>query len=654
MTTPNKDFLKFSAYSIKDLVTRKLSESTKFTDQVYEGSNLAVLIDIFSHMAQCVLYSLNTAAGESMFSDTQLYENMNRLVKFLGYNPKGVQSATASLVLDQRPLNSADGTFIAHNLCKYSAIDVGKTDKLGNKVYYSLVDTTTTASGDEFKVLFYNGRWKKYPIIFSSSGGQYQTFRLTEIGSKTNALNENDNMFAVDGMIDVYVESPDRNSITEYRLVDEGLFTDNNINNGSYIYKSTDPIFNLRLNEDKHYEITFGNGFTGQIPPEGSLIHIFYLECNGADGEILPYEIKDKSLIHNNSFFGISPELYRKIFKIPDDSSYANIDDDPENTAYSSIAMWTNTTASSVFRPEETVDEIRRNAPEWFKTGNRLVTASDFEYFVRNRFRDNVVDVKCQNNWQYASTFYQWLYNLGMNGKRIKFGQRPALTNYYLNQNRLQKNDLKYADSADGNNIYLWIKMRNNSNVYTDIIDEELLNIKTLTQEAVYLKPLDLNFSFCAADIDTAVKYVVDDNTFDKNHESYLEVTLDDNTLYSNNDIKTDVEKIVLDFFDEKNFTLGQTINFSDLANQILNLHSVIRLRTVYRNEQTGESRIINGISFATWTSDVIDNGDDMEVSSISRTLEVFQFPKLYRSADISSKIKVIRKSISNVNAIQY
>jgi len=70
-------------------------------------------------------------------------------------------------------LNSADGTFIAHNLCKYSAIDVGKTDKLGNKVYYSLVDTTTTASGDEFKVLFYNGRWKKYPIIFSSSGGQY-------------------------------------------------------------------------------------------------------------------------------------------------------------------------------------------------------------------------------------------------------------------------------------------------------------------------------------------------------------------------------------------------------------------------------------------------------------------------------------------------
>ena len=75
---------------------------------------------------------------------------MNRLVKFLGYNPKGVQGATATLVLNQKQIERVDGKFTAHNLYKYSAIDVGKTDKLGNKVYYSLVDTTTTASGDEY------------------------------------------------------------------------------------------------------------------------------------------------------------------------------------------------------------------------------------------------------------------------------------------------------------------------------------------------------------------------------------------------------------------------------------------------------------------------------------------------------------------------
>ena len=62
---------------------------------------------------------------------------------------------------------------------------------------------------------------------------------------------------------------------------------------------------------------------------------------------------------------------------------------------YSTIARWSNPSSSSTAVDEETVDEIRRNAPEWFKTGNRLVTASDYEYYVKNRFRDNIVDVKC-------------------------------------------------------------------------------------------------------------------------------------------------------------------------------------------------------------------------------------------------------------------
>ena len=100
MASRNNDYLRFSAYSIKDLITRKLSDNSSFTDQIYEGSNLAILIDIFSYMAQCLLYNINNAAAESMFADTQLYENMNRLVKFLNYNPKGCIPAACTLVLD--------------------------------------------------------------------------------------------------------------------------------------------------------------------------------------------------------------------------------------------------------------------------------------------------------------------------------------------------------------------------------------------------------------------------------------------------------------------------------------------------------------------------------------------------------------------------
>lgn len=638
----NQDFLRFSAYSIKDLITRKLAGSSKFTDQIYEGSNLAILIDIFSHMAQCLLYSLNNTAGESMFSDTQIYENMNRLVKFIGYNPKGVSPATVTLTINQKFLFGNDKPE-PKQLAKYSVINVGKSDSRGVPIYYSLINEVTTTTGDEFKTLFYNGRWQKYNVVFTSDGTEYQKIVLEDL--KSFSL---ENQYVADSLINVYVDT--NGEFKEYKCKHEGIFTDNNVDNGSYIYKSTEEIFNLRLNENHQYEITFGNGITGKIPLKGAKIHIYYFESNGSDGEIEPYEIKGNVLTHNRGMFGISKEEYQKVFGLHDDQG--NIDESG-NIMYSSSAQWTNTSRSTEFTPEETVDDIRRNAPEWFKTGNRLVTASDFEYFVKNRFRDNVVDVKCQNNWQYVSTFYQWLYNLGLNGKRLALKQRPSMGTYYLNQNRLQKNDLKYADAADGNNLYLWIKMKNDSDVYRDIIDEEILDIKTLTQEAVYLSPLDLNFSFCAADIDTALSYFTEDGEFDKDNESYLEVTLDDNTLYSNNDILTQVVGIVKQFFNENNFRLGQTVDFSVLANQILNLNSVTRLRTIYVGKD-GSSRILNGISFATWTSTIIDVGDDLDISNATRTLEVFQFPKLYRSNDIRSKIKVIRKSISNVNSIQY
>lgn len=70
MAENKTDFLRFSAYSIKDLITNKLTENSKFTDQVYEGSNLAILIDLVAYMYQCLVYQLNNAASESMFSDT--------------------------------------------------------------------------------------------------------------------------------------------------------------------------------------------------------------------------------------------------------------------------------------------------------------------------------------------------------------------------------------------------------------------------------------------------------------------------------------------------------------------------------------------------------------------------------------------------------
>ena len=55
----------------------------------------------------------------------------------------------------------------------------------------------------------------------------------------------------------------------------------------------------MRLNEDKTYEISFGNGFNGKIPANGKLIYIFYLDSNGPSGKIEMGEVNDLNMKHS-------------------------------------------------------------------------------------------------------------------------------------------------------------------------------------------------------------------------------------------------------------------------------------------------------------------------------------------------------------------
>ena len=46
-------------------------------------------------MYQTLTYQLNHAASESMFSQSQYYENIVRIAKLLGYNAQGITPSTA-------------------------------------------------------------------------------------------------------------------------------------------------------------------------------------------------------------------------------------------------------------------------------------------------------------------------------------------------------------------------------------------------------------------------------------------------------------------------------------------------------------------------------------------------------------------------------
>ena len=57
-----------------------------------------------------------------------------------------------------------------------------------------------------------------------------------------------------------------------------------------------------------------------------------------------------------------------------------------------------NNFSSTSFSPEETVDDIRKNSPQSFKSQNRLVTKNDYEIFIKKNYKDLISDIKLLNN----------------------------------------------------------------------------------------------------------------------------------------------------------------------------------------------------------------------------------------------------------------
>lgn len=479
MATQKTDFLKFNAYSMKELITRKMSEDSKFTDQIYEGSNLAILIDLVAYMYQVLVYQLNNAASESMFSDTQIYENINRLVKLIGYHPRGCRTAELQMYIIKDPgFPNGDLRFP-----KFSRLDSGSADSRGRPIYFSIDDLVHVESERFHYAELLNGQFKLYPEIFTASGTENEIFILSELKSDSE-----DNQFVDNDHFKVFIKRNDQ-FIGTFKQDTEELLIDpypNKEGERLTLYNSDSQVYSIRMNENKNYEVKFGNGVTAQKLKKGDRLYIFYLETNGLDGEIDVGSIDwtDKKFEHNAQMFGLAANDYREIFGL--DSANSDEPILPENNAttesneiYYTLTPRSYTTSKP--QPEEGVEDIKETAPSWFKTGNRLLTRNDYESFVKKNNSD-VIDVKCMNNWEYLATFFKWLYNCG-----IKYHQDDDIPGrHYFDEAVFLKNNLPMVDAADANNIYLWVKTKNDFTI-TDLAnklnDDGVQNIKILTSE---------------------------------------------------------------------------------------------------------------------------------------------------------------------------
>ena len=546
----------FDATSMKTLMQQRLIEGGVFTDQIFEGSNFNSLLDVIAYSYHVLLFYLNRTANESAFTTAQLYENVNRIVKTLNYNPIGIQTSVMSF----SAASNSDLPIGIYTVPRYAFFTI-------NDLKYSFVeDVTFTKSESGFEVLndlnesalLYQGSFIQYPL-YISTGEPFEELTLVSVDENgENDLIDHNN-------IHVYVKPPNES----WRQL-------KNVNN-LFLENPLSESFELRLNENQRYVIKFGDGITGKKLNEGDIVVIYYLKSDGVNGEI-----------GSNSLNGSRMFLYNSV-------EYNEI---MSNIRFSGIKIlninealkinFINTLPSSKFTFQEDVNSIKKNATNTYKTQYRLINSSDFENYILKNFSNLIQDVKAVDNSVYTNEHMKYYFDLGLT--------QPNL------DSRVMFNQINFGNSSSFNNINLYCipKVPQNENAnYNRFLNLGLKNkikdlitpLKVITSEIVFQDPVYVSLGLGVAtteEVSTKKLYP------EIISETKLYINKTNQSFISNQSLIENVINLFKSYFD--NLQLGKYVNIDQLNSS---LYQVNGLDSFYTQRLVnGQNILVNGLSF--------------------------------------------------------
>lgn len=592
---PQDAYVNFDATSLKSFMINQLNESGKFTDQNYEGSNISSLLDILAYYTHVLMFYLNQTSSETMFSQATIYENMNKIVKLIGYKPTGRQTSLS-------PINCVASSSLTpgnYKIRKYSyfLIDNIQYTFIKDESFEKATTDQEDISSISNNVVIYQGVVGEYPK-YTAEGIEYENFPIVV----DNLVSSKDTRFISHGTISVYVKEVKTGSWYEYEEVDS-LFLSN----------STSRVYDLRLNENGNYELKFGNGIFGKMLNAGDEVSVFYILSDGEKGEI------SKNAINGNKLFIYNSNNFNII--------YADVNSDSVDTeiteANKTFLTFNNPSNSTIIQDAETVEQIRQNSPVFLSSQLRLVTESDYEKFLYKSIPNIINDIKVVNNNKFISEYIDYFYKICVDPNKV---------------NRVILNQVNFADSCDFNNINVFcvpsFKITSDefypdymSNSFKTLIktltdDKKIISNEVVPRDPVYMA-LDLGFT---------------NNTVSKNvyADTKLIIIKEKNDNTNKETIKNKVINVIKEYFDPKNIKLGQTIDTSEIASKILSISGIKGIKT--KNQK--ENIYFNGISFVIWNPTF--EGVDQNLINQTTTLPFFKYPYLYRQNSLINRIEVV------------
>lgn len=598
LSLPKQGYAAFDAAGLKSLIVERLNDNNVFTDQNFEGSNINSFIDIISYAYHVLLFYLNNTSNESMFSEAQIYENINRIVKSLDYKPVGTLAPTLT-ISSIATANLLQGTY---TIPRYSSITTsGVTYCFSSDITFvkklTVDENLDTITG---KTLLYQGTYKEYPE-YTSTG------EPNEILSLVPSENEIVDHFN----IDVYVsEGGVGGEIYQYGK-----------SSSLYFERPTSRSFEIRLNENKRYEIKFGNGINARQLTEGDIVYVYYLVTDGTGGELEAGAASNRSiaLYNSNQLTNILSST-----KVRGDGVVYTSQSDCDQVLIS------NTDPSTKFYTGESVEDIRKNAPNTFSSQHRLVSITDYEAFIMSNFSNFVTDVKGVDNNTYLDTHIKYYYDLGMTS--------PSL------ESRVLLNQVQFSTSCNFNNLYLYciprlekttsetIRANYLTTAQKELIVERLSDTKTITCDPIVMDPVYVAVNIGARGQNETL-------SVDQTSKSRMMIVQDDNSRVNSNDIIQRVVEFFKTYFNPVNAKIGMTIDLTALSNQLLSINGVNTFY-IYRPDLPGT--YVEGLSLYIWNPVY---PADLTQTTQNFSLPIFKFPFFENVDKLGDSIVVARQS---------
>ena len=545
----------FDALSLKELIQERLNEEGVYTDSSFEGSNMSSIIDVISYSYHLLLFYLNQTSSETMFTDTNIYENMNRIVKLIDYKPKGYQTsllsfnATATENLPANTYTIPRFSFLNVNGKQFSFIK----DSTFNKTTSGFTNLTDFSNDN----LLRQGQYFEYPGIAALG----EEFEIVTLSLKDPITNE---PIKIDSeSINVFVR--DNN---------DGLIKEFTKTNNIFLESPGSRKYEQRLNENGLYEIKFGNGVFSNKLNENDTVLIYYIKSDGQAGKVSAGSVDGAALNFFNTpqFNLIKTRIYNSNFNLL-------------NNKTALFVNFTNSVDSTDAVDIESVDSIRKNASKNFQLQNRLVTKQDFSNFLDINYSSILKTFSIANNREYVKTYLKYFYDIGLNqpnsDSRLLFNQVNFST---INQdNNVYMFLVPKLRNVDENNNLSFLNKSQKSSIINAMQDRKLFNANIVPMDPVYtgftLGVQGPSTEILNLDISATTNLVVKRNVLSNLSET---------------NVKDRINNIFKNYFNIVN--IGQIISLDEIKASILQLDGVEGVETV--REVDGTKYVTPNISF--------------------------------------------------------